>query len=237
MKRLIASFLTIASLTTTLSIGLTQRASAMPQRGWVSTTVEGGVANLRSGPSTNTSTQATAANGSPFSIVREQKDSAGYIWYQVSLTSSVTPTSEVWLRSDLVSLVAPIAAQPQISCDSAIAQTETKIRSVYNTQISNRTLNDHGYTSNVPSGRPDSFRFVLTNEGAKSVLASPVLMNQLSAQLIESCPTVGLVTFSTASDLANNAAYGYLPGRLVRPFSCKTGNTSVGPVWGEKVCL
>ena len=72
MKRLIASFLAITSLTATLSVA-TQRASAAPQRGWVSTTVEGGVANLRSGPSTNTQTQATAANGSPFSIVREQK--------------------------------------------------------------------------------------------------------------------------------------------------------------------
>ena len=155
----------------------------------------------------------------------------------MSLTSSVTPTSDVWLRSDLVSLVAPIAAQPQISCDNAIAQTESKIRSVYNTQISARTLNGHGYSGNVPSDRPDSFRFVLANEGAKSVLASPVLMNQLSAQLIESCPSVGLVTFATASDLANNAAYGYMPGRIVRPFSCTNNSAAVGPSWGEKVCF
>ncbi len=236
MKRLIASLLTVASLTTALSMALAQRASAMPQKGWVSTTIEGGVANLRSGPSINTATQVTAANGSPFSIVREQKDSAGYTWYQVRLAASVMPTSDVWLRSDLVSLVAPIAAQPQISCDNAIAQTESKIRSVFNTQIGTRTLDDHNYSGNVPS-RPDSFRFVLTNEGANSVLASPVLMNQLAAQLIESCQTVGLVTFTTASDLTNNASYGYMPERMVRPFSCRTGSTSVAPDWGEKVCF
>ena len=120
MKRLTASLLAIAALTTTLSLSSIKNASAAPARGWVSTTTEGGVVNLRSGPSTNNAAIATAANGNPFSIVREQKDADGYTWYQIQLASSVTPTSDVWLRSDLMSLVAPIAYQPQILCNDAI---------------------------------------------------------------------------------------------------------------------
>ena len=237
MKRLAASLLAIATLTTSLTLCLTKPTSAAPARGWVSTTTEGGVVNLRSGPSTNNTAVATAANGNPFSIIREQKDADGYTWYQIQLSSSVTPTSDVWLRSDLMSLVAPIAYQPQILCDSAIAQTESKIRSIYNTQISARTLDNHGYSGNAPEGRTQGYRFNLSNEGANSVMASPVLMNQLAAQLIESCPTVGLVTFTASTNRVENATYGYMPGRLVRPFACSAASSGVPPVWGEKRCL
>ena len=117
------------------------------------------------------------------------------------------------------------------------AQTESKIRSVYNTQISARTLDNHGYAGNVPAGRTQGYRFSLSNEGADSVMASPVLMNQLAAQLIESCPTVGLVTFSASSNRVEDAAYGYMPGRLVRPFGCRAAGSGVPSTWGERLCL
>ncbi|MGC1308405.1 MAG: SH3 domain-containing protein [Phormidesmis sp.] len=226
-----------AGLMLAISLSLTQQASAIPPAGWVSTTIDGGVANLRATPSTSASVQATAANGSRFSIVAEQFDSAGYRWYQVR-PDGVTPTSAVWIRADLVSFAPPFPAQPRLSCDSAIAATEKTLRAVPNTTIRTRDQRPHGY-ANGPADRPDSYSYQLSGSGAPNVLASPVLMNQLAAQLIENCPRTGLISFSDGPTDGNYTNYGAMPQRMVRPFQCKLGpNSDRGPAqWGESICL
>lgn len=236
MKRLI-SLLTGAGLTAALCLALPQHAFARPADGWVSTTLDGGGANLRAAPSTNSAIQATAVNGTRFSIVDQQNDQAGYRWYQVRPVS-VNPTSPVWIRSDLVSFAAPIAAQPQRSCGEAIAQTEQRLRTFPNTEIRTRTQRPHGY-SDGPAGRPDSYSFILTGSGAPSILASPAVMNSMAAQLIENCSEAGLVSFSATPTDSGYANYGWMPGRLVRPFQCRLGTNSDRPPakWGEQICL
>ncbi|MGB3299705.1 MAG: SH3 domain-containing protein [Phormidesmis sp.] len=235
MKRLLTSVLAIASLATTLCLAMPNSAQARPSSGWVATTLDGGAANLRSAPSTNASVLATIRNGSRFSIVNERFDAAGYRWYQIA-PETFNPTSVTWIRSDLVSFAAPFAAQPRLSCDAAIAATEKSIRGVSNTRIATRNQLAHGYRD-APAGRGNSYSFILAGGGSKSVLASPVLMNSLAAQLIENCPGTGLVAFSAGGgDYIN---YGVMPERLVRPFQCKLGaNSDRGPAeWGEQICL
>lgn len=237
MKRLFTHAFTGASFTLALCLSLTQTAFARPADGWVSTTVDGGGANLRAAPSTRSAIQATAVNGTRFSIVDQQDDQAGYRWYQVRPVS-VNPTSPVWIRSDLVSFAGPIAAQPQRSCGDAIAQTEQRLRAFPNTEIRTRTQRTHGY-SDGPAGRPDGYSFILMGSGAPSVLASPAAMNSIAAQLIENCSEAGLVSFSAAPTDSGYVNYGFMPGRLVRPFQCKLGaNSDRGPAeWGEQICL
>lgn len=226
-----------AGLALSVSLGLSQPAAAAPSAGWVSTTIEGGVANLRLAPSTGASVQATAQNGSRFSIVKEQFDSIGYRWYQVR-PDGITPTAAVWIRADLVSFVPPFPAQPRLSCDNAIAETEKTIRAVANTQIRTRNQRPHGYP-NGPAARPDGYSYILAGSGAANVLASPVLMNQLAAQIIENCPRTGLVAFSNGLTDSSFINYGWMPGRLVRPFQCRLGPAADrGPAqWGESICL
>ncbi len=225
--------------TLALSFGLllSQSAFARPASGWVSTTLEDGGVNLRASPSTSAAISATARNGTQFNIVNEQIDSVGYRWYQVQ-PEAVTPTSAVWLRGDLVSFVPPLPAQPRLSCDGAIAETEKTIRDVANLQIRTRDQRPHGYP-NGPTARPDGVSYILTGSGADNVLASPVFMNQMAAQLIENCPQIGLVSFSDSPTDSSYTSYGWMPGRLVRPFQCRLGpNSARGPVqWGERICL
>ncbi len=225
------------ALSLVLGLPLTQSAFARPATGWVSTTLEGGGANLRAAPSTNAAISATARNGTRFSIVNEQVDSAGYRWYQVQ-PEAVTPTSAVWLRSDLISFVPPFPAQPRLGCDRAIAETEKTLRAVANTQIRTRNQQPHGYP-NGPAARPDSFSYILTGTGADNILASPVFMNQMATQLIENCSQIGLVSFSDSPTDGSYINYGSMPDRLVRPFQCKLGpNSDRGPAqWGESICL
>lgn len=227
----------VPTLALSLGLPLSKSAFARPTIGWVSTTIEDGAANLRASPSTNAAISATAQNGTRFSIVDQQSDSVGYRWYQVQ-PEAVTPTSAVWLRSDLVSLVPPFPAQPRLSCDEAIAATEKTIRDVANLQIRTRDQRPHSFP-NGPTDRPDSVSYILTGSGADNVLASPVFMNQMAAQLIENCPQIALVSFSDSPTDSGYATYGWMPGRLVRPFQCRLGpNSDRGPVqWGARICL
>lgn len=236
MKRLI-SLLTGASFTAALCLALPQNAFARPADGWVSTTLDGGGANLRAAPSTSSAIQATAVNGTRFSIVDQQNDQAGYRWYQVRPVS-VNLTTPVWIRSDLVSFAGPVAAQPRSSCGEAIAQTEQRLRAFPNTEIRTRTQRPHGYTDG-PAGRPDSYSFILAGGGAPNIIASPAVMNSLAAQLIENCPEAGLIFFGAAPAGGGYTAYGSMPGRMVRPFQCRIEPASdLTPLeWGEQICI
>ena len=225
-----------ATLSVSLAFTFAGSASARPAMGWVSTTTDGGSANLRSGPSTSTAIQSTARNGSRFDIVNEQFDATGYRWYQVR-SISVTPATAVWIRADLVSFTAPFAAQPKQSCDAAIDATIQKLTAVAGTQFRTQDPVAHGYPDG-PTNRPNSLRYGLSGSGAANVLASPVFMNSLATNLIENCPQIGLVNIGAdGSDAFIN--YGAMPERLVRPFQCKLGpNVRSGPVsWGQSICI
>ncbi|PZO59521.1 MAG: hypothetical protein DCF15_03755 [Phormidesmis priestleyi] len=241
MKRLLTNLLSSllfgAGCATALNLATPQSAWASPERGWVSTTLDGGSANLRAAPTTGAGVLATLRNGSPFNIISERFDAAGYKWYQAQPTT-INLTNSLWIRSDLVSLVAPFPATPRLSCDAAIAQTEQQIRAVPNTRIETRNQRSHGYTDG-PANRPSSFTFILAGSGGNNVLASPVLMNAMASKLIENCATTGLVAFSVGAGDSNYLNYGAMPERLVRPFQCKLGpNSDRGPAkWGEQICL
>jgi hypothetical protein len=243
MKRLFATVLTGASFAVALCFFIPQSALARPLQGWVATTLEGGSANLRALPSTSANVLATLRNGSSFSIVNERID-VGYRWYQVRPTA-VNLTANVWIRSDLVSFAAPFAAQPRLSCNEAIAQTETSLKAIANTRIISRSQRRHGYPDG-PSNRPNSYGFTLAGSGGNNILASPVLMNRMAVELIENCPDTGLVTFSLGETDSQYVNYGFMPERLVRPFQCKVVATEDGSAnesasgsakWGEQICL
>jgi hypothetical protein len=237
MKRLLTSLLAGAGLAVALCAALPQSAIARPSEGWVSTTIDGGSANLRAAPSTSAAVVRTLRNGSLFSIVNERFDRAGYRWYQVMPTTA-NPASAVWLRSDLVSFAAPLPAQPSATCDVAIAQAETRLSAVSDTRILALRPIWHGYT-NGPTDRPSGYNVTLGGSGGANILASPVFMNGIAASLLGNCPTAGLVSFSMGDTDSEYVNYGWMPERLVRPFQCKIGpGAHSGPVrWGESICL
>jgi uncharacterized protein YgiM (DUF1202 family) len=239
MKRLLATVLTGASLAVALCLSLPQNALARPSSGWVSTTIEGGSANLRSSPSTRSNILATLRNGSSFSIVNERFDTAGYRWYQAR-PSTTNLSSSVWIRSDLVSFTPAFSAQPRLSCDTAIAETENSIKAVVNTRIISRNQQPNGYTDGPTANRPNSVNFILAGSGGENILASPVFMNQMATQLIENCPDTASVMFSVGETDNNYLNYGIMAERMVRPFQCKLGPNSdraYNIKWGEQICL
>jgi len=235
-KRLLTGFVTAVALSVAFWT-LPQRALAQPAEGWISTTLSDGFANLRSQPNPTADIQATARNGSRFSILDTATDEIGYVWYQIR-PSSVTPTATVWVRSDLVSFVGPIATQPRKSCDSAIAQVENQIRNVRNVQITARSQGLHGYQTNVPLNRSGIASFRLDGSGAANLMASTVLMNSMAAQVIENCPTTGIVSFSSPSYADDYIHFGYMPENTVRRFQCRRGpgRNDGPPNWGDRNC-
>lgn len=236
MKHVLTSLWMGASLAVALCLAVPHSALARPSSGWVATTLDGGSANLRAAPDISASVLATIRNGSAFNIVNEKLDTAGYRWYQV-LPTTVNPASTVWIRSDLVSFAAPFPARPRLSCDTAIAETEKSIRAVANTQITTRNERPHGYADG-PTGRPNGFSFILSGSGGNNILASVVFMNLMAAQLMENCPTTGLVAFSVGQGDGNYVNFGLMPERMVRPFQCKLGaeRDRAPAQWGEQIC-
>lgn len=232
-----ASGVTSAVVIAATVLGLPKAAAAAPTQGWISTTLEGGVANLRSQPQSTAPVQATARNGSAFDILGDRTDEVGYTWFQIR-PAGITPTEQTWVRSDLVSFAEPIAAAPTMSCDGAIVQVETQLRAVPNVSILQRRSSQHFYRNNVPSDRQGMASFDLGGSGAASVMASRVLMNQMAAQIIENCPETGLVSFLSDDYEDGYIHYGYMPEGTVRPFQCRRDvnrNTNL-PDWGERIC-
>lgn len=110
-----------------------------------------------------------------------------------------------------------------------------------------------------PSVRPHGVNVSVSGPAATSVMFSPQLLTQLSAELVGSCSSVGAVVFSTGEEGAETLDYermfGFLPGvgdgseQLVRgdeaaervtEFACVSGDgddSSTLLTWGERLCF
>lgn len=213
-------------------------AIAATQWAWVSPSMADSTVNLRSGPGTEFSIQLSSPLGTRLIVLGSQRQPLGNrdLWYQVR--SPKNEQEKVWIRSDFLSFTAPFQAQPQQSCEGAIAQTKERLGAVPKNQLLKQTTGNHGYLDGPPQ-RPKSFALILQGSGAANVLASPVFMNQLASNLMENCLTLGLVSYSIGETDSGYLNYGLMPGRLVRPFQCKTGpDFDHGPSnWGQQICL
>lgn len=109
-----------------------------------------------------------------------------------------------------------------------------------------------------PSVRPHGVNVSVNGPAAISVMFSPQLLTQLSAELVGSCASVGAVVFSTGEEGAESLDYermfGFLPGagddthQMVRgedaaervtEFACVSDegdNSSALLTWGERLC-
>lgn len=168
---------------------------------------------------------------------------------------------QIDVASDRTSLAQTLAsaAVPRGNsiCTGAIAnmtstlETEREVDAVVSSLQLDRLYADG------PSVRPHGVNVSVNGPAALSVMFSPQLLTQLSAQLISSCASVGAVVFSTGAEAAESDAFertfGFLPGaddaiaqvargpeaaEMVAEFTC----VSAGPepstlvAWGERLC-
>lgn len=103
----------------------------------------------------------------------------------------------------------------------------------------------------VPRLRPHGINVALRGQSALSVMASPQLLTQLSASLVDTCSSVGAVMFDADAPNAEST-FGFLPvtsgdqaaqgeaaAAMVQPFECANQETlEEGSLlaWGEQLC-
>ncbi|MEL7070747.1 MAG: PPC domain-containing protein [Cyanobacteria bacterium J06581_3] len=102
----------------------------------------------------------------------------------------------------------------------------------------------------TPAVRPNGVYVALSGPAAISVMFSPQLLTQLSAQIVENCGSVGAAVFSLEAD-GFERTFGVLPNpsgpssqmtngsqaaALVDEFSCVTSDGETPLTWGTREC-
>ena len=200
---------------------------------WISTYDEGSYVNLRQGPSTGFRVAGRLGNASPVEYLKRQLAQDGFTWYQVETDSTIG-----WVRGDFVSPVGPISPRANESCDSSLAQIHQHLMDVPEAELVLSETNFHQY-SDGPIYRDQIHEFRLTGRGGDNIMNSGVMQTNMAAQVIQNCPSVGMVRFSI-SETDWREDYGLLHGGMVKAFRCREAGAELSPIaseWGERVCL
>lgn len=129
---------------------------------------------------------------------------------------------------------APIRRECQSEIEAAAKMIEDG-RNVRVLDVTQRDFSDR-YSEGYPSEASFSLDFRMEGRAAADIMHSPQFMNNISANIIESCQSVSLVEFSVSqTDWAS--VYGLIDGSVL-PFSCIGSGDYTGEIsWGERICL
>jgi len=132
----------------------------------------------------------------------------------------------------------PALAEQELSaCDSAILQTANTISTGRDARVVDMYFSDLADEYNsYPANRPTAAMFIMRGRSVSDVLASNQFMTILATRVINSCGSVGRVTFGMDNTDWSHA-YGLVNGQVVA-FTCvEPGTTNRSLRWGERYCL
>lgn len=200
---------------------------------WISTFDQGGYVNLRRAPSTAARIADRLTNATPVEAQQKRLAEDGYYWYQVD-----TGKGFGWIRSDFTSPVGPVSPRASQNCNATLDQAEQRLQVLPNAALISSARRAHRY-GDGPINRPQVHEFLVTGPGSEDIMTSPVMQTQISAQLIQNCPDIGLVRFSM-NETDWREDYGLMHGGMVRAFRCREAGAETSPIaseWGERVCI
>lgn len=134
------------------------------------------------------------------------------------------------------------AQQPSQNCQSALTAALDQLERARN--MKQIFVSDHDVSqtySNYPDGRSQGYVFAMEGAAARSVMNSPKLMMSLSRTIIQSCNSVGMVTFAI-----HRSDWGYTIGLIsdgqisffecAEDFGINPEDTGQGLKWGIQYC-
>lgn len=145
------------------------------------------------------------------------------------LTTALLSSPSVFQRSAL-------AEKELTACDSAISQAANTISTGRDARVVNMHFSDLAQEyNNYPANRPIDAMFVMRGRSVPDVLTSNQFMTILATRVINSCGSIGRVTFGPAnSDWLHS--YGLVNGQVMG-FTCvESGTTNRALRWGERYC-
>lgn len=127
----------------------------------------------------------------------------------------------------------------QSSCEGALAYTKNKLLGA-NAVVVNVDKRNHNYTD-PPENRHLAYGVWLTGAGVTNILNSPVLLRNLTAKMVKSCRSVGMVRFGLyKSDYG--VTLGILSNGMIAQFKCIDAGLLLGKKlqslpWGTEACV
>jgi hypothetical protein len=126
-------------------------------------------------------------------------------------------------------------------CDRAVAAAKSKLQKINKLQflaVRQFKLSQSG-ASDRPPNRPLMYSIVLDGRGGESIMYSPKMMQNISAELIFRCQSVAAVSFGM-KDSDWTQMFGLMNNGKVQAFECvdlpkEKYNRELA--WGTQVCL
>ena len=125
---------------------------------------------------------------------------------------------DILLFSALPLTAQSIEAESEL-CRSAIASVENQLQSDRHLTIELSQIEKLQYYPDHPEGRPDGYGLGISGDAAFSVMGSPVLLNALSTEIINSCSSISLVEFGVYQT-GNVRTFGLMSNGEVKEFQC-----------------
>ena len=137
----------------------------------------------------------------------------------------------------ILNLPASVKAEDDRSCTAAIAKAQRQIETGRSLEVSTRSSDLSEFESDYPDGRPMSYQFVMSGSAVGAVMNSPKFMKVIATNVIQSCSSVGKVSFAVNGS-GWGLSLGVLPGGRVDFFECfeSQGRNSPNLVWGQEYC-
>lgn len=139
-------------------------------------------------------------------------------------------------------------------CKTAIVENKKRLEETNGVEVVHLQRDEHGY-QNEPNSRPHSYRLSFAQSSqARNVINSPVLLSNITANLLSNCESVGLIQFGIedSPSVEHLANFGLMGNGDVQKFRCQSVGAEeryihIGtPVeewrpdpplsWGERYC-
>lgn len=120
-------------------------------------------------------------------------------------------------------------------CQAAIDKSKSKIANVSGIGMNKSNKNDiSSVYENLPKQRSSQYQFTVGGNGGKNIMYSPVLMSDISENIISNCNNIGSVKFEV-DQTDNRIAYG-LVNDSVKKFDCTSATDKSKLKWGQISC-
>ncbi len=127
--------------------------------------------------------------------------------------------------------------QTRKSCETAVADSKVRIEKGKDITVTTDIASRSETYPNHPSGRPLFVTIIVDGNAADSVMLSPAFQKAIASEIIESCGSVGAVTFGKqATDWS--ITLGVMSDGRIEGFKCIDPDPEVDRIpWGQQICL
>jgi hypothetical protein len=140
----------------------------------------------------------------------------------------------------LASLIYSTLANPALAnnrdCIASLVNAQSTIQSGRDAFTSLRLYDIADIYQNSPQSRPYGYSLIINGSATDYILQSKQFMKAIASNIINNCPSIGLVEFEQANS-SYGVPIGYFDDGSIRIFKCADENLKTHRIeWGDNMC-